>query len=66
MKLSIGTPRPIAIVTSSLIASLISEIFKAIGRSSEHMIDGVGDGEEKLDIPEITGIYTCCAIEYII
>ena len=31
------------------------EVFKFIGRSSDHIIDGVGDGDEKLDVPEIMG-----------
>ena len=33
----------------------ILEVFKFMGRSSEHIIDGVGDGDEKLDVPEIMG-----------
>ena len=44
----------INIITISLYLTFL-EVFKFIGRSSDHIIDGVGDGDEKLDVPEIMG-----------
>jgi hypothetical protein len=53
MEIGIRMMMIIIITISSYLTFL--EVFKFIGRSSDHIIDGVGDGDEKLDVPEIMG-----------